>query len=84
MPQRSEEGLLLWGYWQLHHILLLEVPAACLFLPLALRPGQVLPVDHTLGIGIRFLGHGLQGLPDGVQCLVCRVTRRGGMPQPPL
>jgi hypothetical protein len=39
VAQRPQEGLLLWGDRQLRHILLLEVPAALLFLPLTLSPG---------------------------------------------
>jgi hypothetical protein len=70
VPQRLEEGLLLWGYRQLRHVLLLEVPATFLLLPLTLSTGQVLPVKDILGILICFMGCSLKGLPDGVQCLV--------------
>jgi hypothetical protein len=45
-----EERLLLWGHWQLRHVLLLKVPAAFLLLMLALSTGQGLPVEDTLGI----------------------------------
>jgi hypothetical protein len=84
MPKRPEEGVLLWSHRQLRHILLLEVPAAFLFLPFTFSTWQGLPVKDTLGIGICVLWFSLKGLPDGLECPVCRVTRWGAIPQPPL
>jgi hypothetical protein len=57
--------MLLWGDWQLCHMLLLEVPAAFLFLPLAFSAGQGLPIEDTLGIYVCFQWRSLQGLPNG-------------------
>jgi hypothetical protein len=48
VPQRPEDGMLLWGDWQLCHMLLLEVPAAFLFLPLAFSAGRRASQSRTL------------------------------------
>jgi hypothetical protein len=83
VPKRPEEGLLLRSHRQLCHVLLLEMPAALLFLAVALRTGQVLPVEDGLSIGVRLMWSGLKSLRDGVQRLGGRVERKRSILETP-